>query len=367
MNNGKMSTAALTVGLVALVILCAPGCAGLNLNTTSSGSEIEKTQVAYEKAGNDWGKKLKAPPQKKPATNLSNEYIRSICEYVTKKDISKVEAAEIFKKNNITINDIDVEFVYTIYSKKGGLDYFNVHTELKDSFKKGFRLGYEDRIADLVLGPHLTVTAACVGMNTSQNFVVVINNFEKGWVSTLQGAIDAFIVLISEGSQADREIFVKEFINIYRAKYKQTEALKAGGVMSQLSAGGTMLYIDMSKDAANAALDIPSPESLKMELYRQTFKVMGDELGRRYATNLIKRYDLVDLFRRIKPVLGEVGSQEKNLSIIRDAFVEHNKSDKSVFQAIISDAGYTSDQKSGSNKTNIIEQKIIVNKHNKKK
>jgi hypothetical protein len=342
MTSRKLSANVLTFGLICSLVLELSGCATLNsMNTMNfSGTGTEKTQVAYEKAGNDWGKKLKSPPQKRPATNLSNDYTRSICEYVTKKDIEKVDAADIFKKNNITNNDIDVEFVYAIYSQLK-LDYFNVHSELKDSFKKGFRLGYEDRIADLVLGPHLTVTAACVGMNTSQNFVDVINAFENGWVRTLHGAIDTFIVLISEGSQADRDIFVKEFVNIYNEKFKNTEDVKAGKRMKQISAGGTVLYVDMSKDAASAALDIPSPDSLKAELYKQTFKVMGDELGRRYATNLIKRDELVDLLRRIKPVLNEVGSSDENLSIIRDAFVEQYKADgQSLFSGILADAGY---------------------------
>jgi len=339
MKSGKLSTTALTVVLIGAVVFGVSGCATLNAMSTSG---IEKTQVAYEKAGNDWGKKLKSPPPKKPATNLQNEYIRSICEYATKKDITKIEAADVFKKNNITRNDIDVDFVYEIYSDKR-LNYFNVHSELKDSFKKGFRLGYEDRIADLVLGPHLTVTAACVGMNTSQNFVNVITEFENGWVRELQGAIDAFIVLISEGSQADRDIFIREFTNIYEAKFKKTEALKAGRAMPLLSAGGTKLYIDMSKEAASAALDIPTPDDLKKELYKQTFKVMGDELGRRYATNLIKRDELVDLMRRVKPVLSEAGEQKDNLSSIEDAFFDQYKADgRSVFHAILTDSGYES-------------------------
>ncbi len=333
-----------TVALIGSVILGVSGCAewdssGLLKAMNTSVSGIEKTQISYEKTGNYWGRKLKID-NRKAATSLPSEYTRGICEYVLKKEPSKGETADLSRKNNVTISDIDAEFVYAMYSK-AHLDYFNVHSELKDSFKKGFRLGYEDRIADLVLGPHLTVTAACIGTKTSRNFVEVINVFEKGWVHTLQEAIDAFIVLISEGSQSDRDVFVKEFIRIYSAKFKETEARKAEGMLSQLSAGGTVLYINMSKDAGSAALDIPLPDGLKAELYRQTFKVMGDELGRRYATNLIKRDELVDLLRRVKPVLNEVGSREANLSIIRDAFIEQYKADgQSLFQSMLANAGY---------------------------
>jgi hypothetical protein len=186
-------------------------------------------------------------------------------------------------------------------------------------------------------------------MNTSQNFVNVIEEFESGWVSTLRKAIDTFIVLISEGSQADREEFIKQFLSIYDAKYKKTQEAKRGGAMQQVSAGGTLLLIDMSKDSANAVLDIPPSEGLRNELYSQTFKVMGDEWGRRYATNLIRRDELIDLMRRIRPVMKESGNERKYLSIIQDAFVDQYKSDgTNVFRIILVDAGYDTSSSSNS-------------------
>lgn len=325
-------------------ILC--GCVATQGGYSSSSKvsllyEVENTQASYESVGNYWGKKLSLN-NRKPATNLPNDYIRSICEIITQKDISEVQTAEVFKKNNITQNDIDVDFAYFLYNRNNP-NYFEKNPELKDSFKKGFRLGYADRIADLVFGPHLNVTASCIGMSTSQDFVNVINEFESGWVSTLKNAINTFIVLISEGSQSDRENFIRQFVNIYGDKFNKTTALKAGGLMSQLSTGGTVLYIDMSKEAANAALDIPEPPALKKEIYKQTFKVMGDELGRRFSTNLIKRDELVDLMRRVKPVLSEVGADEyqTNLVIFENAFVEQYKADgNAVFRSIVLDAGY---------------------------
>ena len=96
----------------------------------------------------------------------------------------------------------------------------------------------------------------------------------------------------------------------------------------------------MSKESASAVMDIPSPDGLKGELYRQTFKVMGDEWGRRYATNLVRRDELIDLLRRVKPVLSEIGSSSENLGIIRDAFEKQYSADGSAtFRSMVNDAG----------------------------
>ena len=111
-----------------------------------------------------------------------------------------------------------------------------------------------------------------------------------------------FIILISEGSQADRETFIDRFVNIYSAKYnKIQELLRAGGFVTQVSEGGTTLNIDVTKTMA--VLNIPRPDTLKTEIYQQTFRVMGDEWGRRYSTNLVKRDELIDLFRRSKTAM----------------------------------------------------------------
>ena len=236
---------------------------------------------------------------------------------------------------------IDPPFVEQLISKEN-LDFFWVHADLKDAFKKGYRLGFEKREADLVLGPHLTAAASCIGLNTSQKFVDVITAFEQGWASTLRHAVDVFIVLISEGSQADRENFINNFTQVYTRKYEDTLALlRAGGFIAQVSEGGTVLHIDVRK--TKAVLDIPTPATLKTEIYHQTFRVMGDEWGRRFSTNLIKRDELVDLLRRSKTALQEVPkSLESNLGIVHDAFVSSYGTDaENVFMSLIKDAGYT--------------------------
>ncbi len=245
------------------------------------------------------------------------------------------------KTMGLTAGQIDIPFVDNLISKEN-LDFFWVHSDLKDAFKKGYRLGFEKREADLVLGPHLTAAAGRIGLDTSQKFVDVITTFEQGWARTLRHAVDVFIVLISEGSQADRETFIRNFAEVYARKYEDTQALlRAGGFIAQISEGGTVLHIDVRK--TKAVLDIPTPITLKTEIYHQTFRVMGDEWGRRFSTNLIKRDELIDLLRRSKTALQEVPqSLESNLGIVHDAFVSSYGTDaENVFTGLLKDAGYT--------------------------
>ncbi|MBI5101973.1 MAG: hypothetical protein HZB33_09100 [Nitrospirae bacterium] len=167
-------------------------------------------------------------------------------------------------------------------------------------------MGFEDRIADLVLGPHLTATAGLIGNDIPVRFVGVIKTFEDRCALTLHDALEIFIVLISEGTQSD---------------------------------GGTMLFIDYSKGKSLGALDIPRTEALQTEIYHQTFKVMGDELGRRYSNNLIKRDELIDLLRRSKTALEEVPGN--NLGIIYGAFIDSYGVDAdNVFLDLVKAAGY---------------------------
>lgn len=267
------------------------------------GSKPERNVESFEKEGRYWGEKLR------------------------KEGISPRSA-------------VDDSFVNALKDAEN-VDFFNVHSELKDAFKKGFRLGYEDRTADLVLGPHLTEAAARIGAETSQKFVRVITDFEEGWASTLRNAVEVFIVLISEGSQADREIFIQKFTNVYTEKFDKTqEILKSHKIMTQVSDGGTLLYLDYSKGKTLGALEIPQPDALKKEIYQQTFKVMGDEWGRRYSTNLIKREELIDLLRRCKTALQEVPGN--NLGIIYDAFIKSYGTDaENVFVELVKAAGYS--------------------------
>lgn len=300
----------------ALVLVLAGGLfvrvdAGI-FDSWGRGGRLERNVASFEDAGKQWGERL--------------------------------------REARIKPGSLNSDFVQELINPER-IDFFNVHSELKEAFKKGFRLGFEDRIADLVLGPHLTEAAGQIGFNTSGRFVNVIETFEKGWAETLRNAVEVFIVLISEGSQADRELFIDRFTRVYTDKFDATQRiLKSRGYMTQVSEGGTLLFLDYSKGKTLGALDIPAPEALKGEIYQQTFKVMGDEWGRRFSTNLIKRDELIDLLRRAKTALQETPKAEpslearlqRNLGIIYTAFRESYGTDAdNVFQSLVRDAGYT--------------------------
>jgi len=118
--------------------------------------------------------------------------------------------------------------------------------------------------------------------------------------------------------------------------------LREGSFITQISAGGTRLFIDYSKGKTLGALDIPSSDIIKAEIYHQTFKVMGDEWGRRFSTNLIKRDELIDLLRRSKTAFEEVRPGLRgNLGIVQTAFIKSYGTDAdNVFRGLIKDAGY---------------------------
>lgn len=296
--------------LMLISIFLIGGCAEIERLTQPAQKAPEgpprptKTVASYEEAGKYWG------------TKHWNQQLKA----------GGID--EVFVRELITPN---------------ALDFFWVHSDLKDAFKKGYRFGYQDRTADLVLGPNLTEAAARIGQGTAAKFVEVINAFEKGWAETLNRAINVFITLISEGSQADRERFVQRFTAEYTAKYNETRKLLASGsFVTQKSEGGTMLYIDARKTIA--VLDIPQPDVLKAEIYHQTFRVMGDEWGKRLSHNLIKRDELIDLLRRSRTALMEVEpGLDGNLSMIRGSFVQkdsYGTDAENVFRTLIRDAGY---------------------------
>lgn len=267
---------------------------------------------------------------------------------LSKKDSIGYEEAgkwwgERHRKNGIQPGNVtDTPFVDSLIDpSEEGLDFFWIHADLKDAFKKGYRLGYQDRTADLVLGPYLTEAAAKIGGDSAANFVNVVNTFEKSWAEGLSRAINVFVTLIAEGSQADRERFIKNFEQVYDEKYKKTQAdLKAGGFVTQTSEGGTSLFLDARKTVA--VLNIPSTGVLKSEVYRQAFKVMGDESGKRFSHNLAKREELIDLLRRSKTALQEVSpGLAGNLAIMREAFEAAYGTDAiNVFRGLGREAGY---------------------------
>lgn len=301
---------------------------------------VERTAQAYFEQGAQWGQKLRGQNfshKRKAATNLDPNYIQIVCLSVTQRLLSPDRAQKILRDNNITRNDIDIDFVYALY-RDGSLDYFNVHNDLKTALKKGFREGYTERTADLVLGPHLAVAAACIGKRTALDFIDVIETFESEWTRAIRETMNTFIVLISEGSQTDRSRFIKEFVDVYNPKYLDTrEKLCRGKQLPLLSEGGTHVGYEDS-----GALDIPKTNALKVGLYGHVFVVMGDELGRRYSTNLISRSELIDLLRRARPALMEHQDRHQEfLCKFIDSFMKQNPAvEPVVLTRILDEAGY---------------------------
>lgn len=308
--------------VLGLALACAiPAQAGLfddMFSSSSSSSKRDSFRLSkkdaanYEEAGKWWGERHRGDP-KDPK-----------------------------KRPTLPGDTSDSPFIDTLIDRdEGGLAFFWAHDELKEAFKKGYRLGYQDRTADLVLGPYLTKAAAKIGNDSARIFVEVVQTFEENWAKRLRFAVDVFVTLISEGSQADREEFIANFEKVYDEKYKKTQAdLKAGGFVMQTSEGGTTLFLDARN--TKAVLDIPSTKVLKTEIYRQTFKVMGDEWGKRFNHNLVKREGLIDLLRRSKTALQEVSpGLGGNLAIIRESFEASYGTDAAnVFRSLGKEAGY---------------------------
>lgn len=291
-NNIRNIFSAIT-GILLLV-----GCAGMNQGISENRTtivKIEKTVSEFEGEGAKWGKILLKDKSIKPG-DLSKDFVRRINE----------------------------------------IDYFQVHSELKDAFKKGFRIGYEDRIADLILGPHIRAAAGDVGVITSGKIVTLVDEFDKSWDATLKRVIDVFIVLVSEGSKADRDLFIQKFNEGYLTKYNQFVAQNTPGFTKQGTTEGGTTYT-LPKELA--ALIMPEPDVIKMEIYHKAFSVMGDEWGRRYSTNLVRREELIDMMRRCKPAMDEVSGD--NVKLIFTAFAKSYGTDgDDIIKSIAKDAGF---------------------------
>lgn len=360
------------VFFLALVLIMG-GCATMNNTSDSSDTSgpVYKRDVAdYEAVGIKWGKnfynnkpritpEIAAEELKKPVSleyvwNLSNQddlaYYWGQCNDVNGINWSRYLIKEGYLKDG---NFVEVDtmlpisrfFITLLILNHHGLDFFGVHSDLKNAFKKGFREGYQDRTADLVLGPYLQKAAGITGDMTAIGFVSIINKFERGWKVTLEKAVNIFIELIADGSQAEREQFVKDFAMQYREKYMYNRGIINVSADSITSEGGTKLYLDPKR--TQSTLDIPSDESLKNAIYQQTFLVMGDEMGRRYSHNLISHENLVDWLRRSKLALNmdhsTINNEEilKNLKTLGREFANSYGLDgDNVFNDLAKEAGY---------------------------
>lgn len=284
--------------------------------------KFERSTIEFEKQGKHWGEK-QSRDQRKP-TDIS--------------DISNVKHAPAIDVSQCAQRyiGIDETFVQALIDKSD-IDYFPSNTDWKEAFIKGYKQGFKDRTADLVLGPHLTVAAACIGNATGLKLTNVINSFSRDWEDTLTGVINTFITLVQEGSQSDREAFIAAFRTNYTAKYNE-ETEKSSSSIRTRSDGGTVLYLDPK---TLGVLNLSSPDSLSAEVYHKIFQVMGDEWGRRYKAGTIKREELIALLRASKTAFMEVvPGLQGNLATVQRYFVEKYGTDgDNVFKSLSKDAG----------------------------
>lgn len=252
---------------------------------------------------------LPVPALKEPDTNVPPPLgFYSIVNTADSYKKAGIWWGEKLMHNGVKSGDIDNELVNKLIvstEEPGGINYFFVHTERKQAFHHGFLQGYKGRSGDLVLGPNIAKAGGKLGTYIAEEFVRHIKEFEENWRKVLKKSVDVFITLVAEGSHADRQEFVNNFTEIYKNRYLETES-KNTQYDPIITQGGTFIKVQMSEAAA---LGIPSDVAIKTEFFKQTFYVIGDEMGRRFRHNLIKRSDLIDFLRRLSPVFHEASSK----------------------------------------------------------
>lgn len=358
--------------IFSVFVLFMSGCAINNSYSSSTPGTVyryKRNVVDYEKYGFEWGKRfynnkpritpefatgdLKRPVSLNFMWNLIRQdelaYYWGQCNDMNGDQWKQSLIKEGYVKDGYftdtpNMDAISRNFIAVLILNHNGLNFFGVNTDLKEAFKKGFREGYQDRTADLVLGPYLQKAGGIVGDMTALGFVSIINKFEKGWKVTLERAVNVFIELIADGSQAEREQFIKDFIKQYKKKYLANREIITTGI-PLTSEGGTQLFLDPKR--TQSALNIPSDKAIKDEIYYQTFVVMGDEMGRRYSHNLISHEDLVDWLRRSKLALNMDSDSIDNrlilhnLNAVKKNFASSYGIDGgNVFNELKKEAGY---------------------------
>lgn len=112
-------------------------------------------------------------------------------------------------------------------------EYFNIHRDMKKSFQHGFRQGYGERNADLVLGVNLKEAArlkaldsAILLMDVYREKVIsdalATSQFKREWRRILTETLHTFEEITAEGSPAESMAFLESFPSEYN---KELEAL----------------------------------------------------------------------------------------------------------------------------------------------
>ncbi|SDU67991.1 hypothetical protein [Desulfobacula phenolica] len=278
-----------------------------------------KTVEAYERAGNDWGARLRS--QNFKPKQIDNDFV------------------EFLISGKRPDSDPKGDWRTSNY-------YFTVHLSLKKAFQEGFRKGFQDREADLVLGPHIEVAAGRIGKRNSEFFADDVSkyvqdqiNYQYRFKKALDNSVAIFKELIAEGSPADRDKFKESFLSYYTAEVEEylkrsnfytsdkTSYINLDFNKGQIGEYEGKLYI--SKFGILTALEMWDL------LYKKSLYMVGLEMGQTLSHNLITRSELLEWLRRTRTALRN-NNIEQEIAIIRKGFVEeYGRNGKSVFNSMV--------------------------------
>lgn len=264
--------------------------------------------------------------------------------------------------------------------------YFRVHSSLKRAFQKGFRAGFEHRNADLVLGPNIEEAASILGRASAFHFKLRVDKYQERQKELLaelarvtkeadlaanteaaiehciKAAVELFKELIAEGSPADRDRFKAQFIESFRVfvedALRQDQAYR-GDDKGLLTIGyrlphknfdapfqdarprdkGASIYAVSQDLAYSGAFGIREADAVWEFVYRRSLRGVGEEMGQKFAHDLIERTALLDWLRRALIALTkEKRAYEREKALIEEGFVEkYGSGGKRVFDSLMKD------------------------------
>lgn len=302
------------------------------------------TLESFEKLGDYWGRRLKV--ENATVGGISNNFVW----FLLTEDVLEPGT------------EMDINQNKDFYKETESSYYFGKHFALKDSFHKGFRMGYTDRNADMVLGPHITEAAKYLGFRNATGFVNQIralnerqrrqldeidgiirkynitDTTEQLFEDTVKSSIELFKELIAEGSPADRDGFkqqftqdydklISEYLNIaanfpnitLKFGLPDDEYYKDTNFNDATSQGTSSIYSMKHTLAYASSFYIEGADSAWNYIYRKSLTGVGEEMGAKFAHNLITRTDLRDWLRRAFETLNKDKRKEET-GWIREGF-----------------------------------------------
>jgi hypothetical protein len=326
------------------------------------------TLESFDKLGNYWGSRLK--DENVTVGRINNNFVW----FLLTEDVLEPGT------------EMDINQNQGFYEETESSYYFGKHFALKDSFHKGFRMGYTDRNADMVLGPHITEAAKYLGFRNATGFVNQIralnerqrrqldeidgiikkyditDTTEQLFEDTINSSIELFKELIAEGSPADRDRFKQQFTQDYDELI--SEYLNVAGNFPNITLKfglpddkyykdtnftdatpqGTSIIYSMKHTLEYAStFSIEGADSVWNHIYRKSLTGVGEEMGDKFAHNLITRTDLRDWLRRAFETLNK-DKREEETEWIREGFCNkyneaNSEEGQKVFDGLLNETG----------------------------